>query len=80
MGVMRTSARLILGFTMAAALAGCAVVGGDMRSEPVIYVYRYQQLWLTPDERELAQCWDGGPLTCAGSLGRLVTQLCECPF
>ena len=78
--VMRITARVTLGFTAATTLGGCALVGGDMPSEPVIYVYRYQQVWLTPDERELAQCWNGGALTCAGGLGRLSTLLCECPL
>lgn len=78
--VMQISARAILGFTAAATLGGCAVVASDRPAEPVIYVYRYQQVWLTPEERMLAQCWDGVTLTCIGGLGRLATQLCECPL
>jgi hypothetical protein len=60
---------------------GCSLSGDDVRPEmPAIYIFRHQQVWLTPDEREAALCWNGGQLLCSGGLGRLASLLCECPL
>ena len=78
---MWQSARSTLVAVLAGTLAACSLPSTEMRSPArVLYVYRYQQVWLTPDEREAAQCWNGGALNCAGGLGRLSTLLCQCPL
>ena len=77
---MWKSTRLMLAIAGAAALAACSVSGSDREPPPARYVFKYQQLWLTPDEREMAQCWNGGPLICADGIGRLSALLCECPL
>lgn len=77
---MRQSARSTLAIVLAGTLAACSLAGGGMWSDaPAIHIFRYQQVWLTPDERRLAQCWNGGALICSGGMGRLSTMLCECP-
>ena len=59
--VMWQSARSTLVAVLAGTLAACSLPSTEMRSPArVLYVYRYQQVWLTPDEREAAQCWNGG--------------------
>jgi len=77
---MFKSVRLILALAASAALAACGFAGRDLEPPPAIYVFKYQQVWLTSDQREAAQCWNGAALLCAGSFGRLATQLCECPL
>ena len=78
--VMRKSPRPTLAIAAAAALAACSLSGSDQEPPPVRYVFKYQQVWLTPDEREHAQCWNGAALVCAGGLGRLSELLCQCPL
>ena len=75
---MRTLARVAFALAGFAALAACSLSNSDMEPPPAIYVAKYQQVWLTPDERELAVCWNGGALSCAGGLGRLSPLLCQC--
>jgi hypothetical protein len=78
--VILKSTPTALAIAAAASLAACSLSGRDLEPPPALYVYKYQQLWLTPEERELAQCWNGGALICAGGLGRLSTLLCQCPL
>lgn len=72
--------RLLFTFASAGALTACSLSARDLEPPPVLYVYKYQQVWLTPDEREYAQCWNGAALVCAGGLGRLSELLCQCPL
>ena len=78
--VIWKSTRIALALAATAALAACSLSGSDRVPPPALYVFRYQQVWLTPDERDAAVCWNGGALLCAGGLGRLATLLCECPL
>jgi hypothetical protein len=78
--ILWNSTRLALAIMGAAALTACSLSAADREPPPPLYVFKYQQLWLTPDEREMAQCWDGGPLICSDGIGRLSELLCECPL
>jgi len=77
---MWKTTRLTLAIAAAAAFAACSLSGSDREPPPALYVFKYQQLWLTPDERETAQCWNGAALICSDGIGRLSELLCECPL
>lgn len=78
--VILKSTRVMLAVAAVAPLAACSLSGSDLDPPPPLYVYKYQQLWLTPYDRERAQCWNGAALICAGGLGRLSELFCQCPL